>query len=61
MWVTSLRALCNKTPLLMLFLSRIYIELTELEESVSFYTRILSMVDFQVIGTVFPHIVSALE
>ena len=34
----------------MLFLSRIYIELTELEESVSFYTRILSIVDFQVIG-----------
>ena len=50
MWVTSLRALCNKTPLLMLFLSRIYIELTELEESVSFYTRILSIVDFQIIG-----------
>ena len=34
----------------MLFLSRIYIELTELEESVSFYTRILSAVTFQVIG-----------
>ena len=34
----------------MLFLSRIYIELTELEESVSFYTRILSVVDFQILG-----------
>ena len=34
----------------MLFLSRIYIELTELEESVSFYTRILLVVDFQFLG-----------